>query len=92
MAWRSFLPNPARRARWDTLDLGFLTLDLSYSSPALLCYVKNIFSSFLSFFFFFYNVLQVSNCLVFLCLTDKEHVSPRISLTSVATLNYLLMS
>ena len=35
MAWRSSLPNPARKARWDTLDLGFLTLDLSYSSSAL---------------------------------------------------------
>ena len=32
------------------------------------------------------------DCLVFLCLTDKEHVSPRLSLTNVATLNYLLRS
>ena len=49
------------------------------------------------FFFFlcsyiFYNELQVSDCLVFLCLTDKEHVSPRLSLTNVAALNYLLRS
>ena len=43
-------------------------------------------------FFFFYNGLQVSDCLVFLCLTDKNHVSPRLSLTNVAALNYLLRS
>ena len=53
---------------------------------------------FLFFFIFFLcsyifnNELQVSNCLVFLCLTDKEHVSPRLSLTKVAALNYLLRS
>ena len=41
---------------------------------------------------YFYNELQVSNCLVFLCLTDKEHVTPRLSLTNVAALNYLLRS
>ena len=29
---------------------------------------------------------------MFLCLTDKNHVSPRLSLTNVATLNYLLRS
>ena len=69
---------------WGTLDLGFLTLYLSYSSSALLCYVKKIF--------FFYNELQVSNCLVFLCLTDKEQVTPRISLINVSALNYLLRS
>ena len=32
------------------------------------------------------------DCLVFLYLTDKEHVSPRLSLTNVAALNYLLRS
>ena len=41
---------------------------------------------------FFYNGLQVSDCLIFFCLTDKEHISPRISLTNVAALNYLLRS
>ena len=85
MAWRSSLPNPARRARWDTLDLGSLTLDLSYSSSALFYYVCVTY-------IFFYNGLQVSDCLIFFCLTDKEHVSPRISLTNVATFNYLLRS
>ena len=80
------MPNPARRARWGTLDLSFLTLDLSYLSSALLCYVKKIF------FFFFNNELQVSNCLVFLCLTDKTQINPRISLINVPTLNYLLRS
>ena len=79
------MPNPIRRAKWDTLNLGFLTLDLSYLSSALLCYVKKIF-------FFFYDELQVSNYLVFLCLTDKEQVTPRISLINVPTLNYLLRS
>ena len=44
------------------------------------------------FFFFFYNELQVSNCLVFVCLTDKEQVTPRISLINVPALNYLLRS
>ena len=82
------MPNPARRARWGTLDLGFLTLDLSYSSSALLCYVKKIF---FFYFFYFYNE-QVSNCLVFLCVTGKEQVNPRISLINVPALNYLLRS
>ena len=41
---------------------------------------------------FFYNESQVSYCLVFLYLTDKEHVKPRLSLTNVAVLNYLLRS
>ena len=50
-----------------------------------------LFSPFF-FFFFFYNVLQVSNCLVFLCLTDKEQVTPRITLINVPALNYLLRS
>ena len=30
--------------------------------------------------------------MVFLCLTDKEHVKPWLSLTNVAVLNYLLRS
>ena len=42
--------------------------------------------------YIFNNELQVFDCLVFLCLTDKEHVSPRLSLTKVAALNYLLRS
>ena len=95
------LPNPAGRARWDTLDLSFLTLDLSfltldlsYSSSALLCYVKKIFFFLiylLLLFFFIYNE-QVSNCLVFLYVTDKEQVNPQISLINVPALNYLLRS
>ena len=80
------MPNPPRRAKWGTLDLGFLKLDLSYLSLALLGYVKKIF------FFIFNNELQVSNCLVFLCLTDKTQINPRISLINVPTLNYLLRS
>ena len=48
--------------------------------------IKNLF------FFFFNNESQVSDCLVFLCLTDKEHVKPRLSLTNIAVLNYLLRS
>ena len=55
-------------------------------SFALLCQKDFLSSS------FFYNELQVSNCLVFLCLIDKEHVPPRFSLTNVAALNYLLRS
>ena len=42
--------------------------------------------------YIFYNELQVSDCLVFLCLTDKEHISPQLSLTNIAALNYLLRS
>ena len=83
-----FLTQSNRRARWGTLDLGFLTLYLSYSSSALLCYVKNIFF----LLFSFYTELQVSNCLVFLCLTDKTQVTPRISLINILVLNYLLRS
>ena len=44
------------------------------------------------FFLFFYNDLQVSNCLFFLCSTDKTQVNPRISLINVPALNYLLRS
>ena len=47
---------------------------------------------FFFFFFFLYNELQVSNYLVFLCLTDKEQVNPWISLINVPALNYLLRS
>ena len=83
------MPNPARRAKWGTLDLGFLTLDLSYSSSTLLCYVKKILFLLL---FPFYTEFQVSNCLIFLCLTDKTQVTPRISLINVPALNYLLRS
>ena len=42
--------------------------------------------------FFFYNESQDFDCLVFLCLTDKEHVKPQLSLTNVAVLSYLLRS
>ena len=40
----------------------------------------------------FYNELQVPNCLVFLFLTDKEQVTPWISLINIPALNYLLKS
>ena len=47
------LPNLARRARWDTLDLGFLTLDLSYLSSALFYYIFfTMNSKFLTMFSF----------------------------------------
>ena len=83
MAWWSSLPNPAKRARWDTLDLGFLTLDLGYLSSALLYYI----------FFLCTHFLQWTQscwlCSIFLCLADKNQVSPRLSLTNVTALNYL---
>ena len=49
------------------------------------------------FFFFlrqyiFYTEPQVSNYLVFLCLTDKEQVAPRLRLINIPALNYLLRS
>ena len=42
--------------------------------------------------YIFYTEPQVSNCLVFLCLTDKEQVAPRLSLINIPALNYLLRS
>ena len=81
------MPNPAKRVRWDTLDLGFLTLDFGYVSSALLYYIFSMY-----FFSFFGNGLQVSNCSIFPCLTNKNHISPQLSLTNVPTLNYLLRS
>ena len=54
---------------------------------ALLCQ-----KDFYFLFYFFYNELQVSNYLVFLCLTDKTQVNHRISLINVFALNYLLRS
>ena len=86
------MPNPTRKAGWGTLDLGFLTLDLSYSSSALLYYIKKILFFFFLHQYIFYTELQASNCLVFLCLTDKEQVAPRLSLINVPALNYLLRS
>ena len=53
---------------------------------ALLC--QKDFPSFL----FFFNELQVSNCLFFLCSTDKTQVNHRISLINIPALNYLLRS
>ena len=41
---------------------------------------------------FFFNEIQVSNCLFFLCSTDKTQVNPRISLINIFALNYLLRS
>ena len=58
-------------------------------SSALLCYVKKIFFLLL---LSFYTELQVSNYLVFFCLTNKTQVTPRISLINVPALNYLLRS
>ena len=42
--------------------------------------------------YIFYHELQASNCLVFLCLTEKEQVAPWLSLVNVSMLNYLLRS
>ena len=88
LAWRSSLPNPAWRARWGTLNLGFLTLDLSYLSSALLCYTKKILFSSFNFFTLNSKFLTVW----FFYLTDKTQVNHRISLINVPALNYLLRS
>ena len=91
LAWWSSLPNPAWRARWGTLDLGFLTLDLSYLSSALLCYTQKIL--FLSPFIFFFFTLNFGFLTVwFFYLTNKTQTNPRISLINVPALNYLLRS
>ena len=57
-----------------------------------LLYQKVFFFFFYANIYFFYIELQVSNCLIFLCLTDKEQVAPRLSLINVPALNYLLRS
>ena len=71
---------------WDTLDLGFLILNLSYLSSALFYYI------FFMYIYFLQWTLSFWLCSVFLCLTEKDHVSPRLSLTNVAAFNYLLGS
>ena len=38
-------------------------------------------------FFFFFSMDSKSDCSVFPCLTDKNHVSPWLSLTNVPALN-----
>ena len=90
MASQSSLPNPARRANWGTLDLGFLTLDLSYLSSALLCYIKKIL--FFYYFLFFFTLNSKFLTIWFFCLTDKIQVNPQISLINIPVLNYLLRS
>ena len=65
--------------RFKLFNLGFVLLYIYILKKNLRSYI-------------FYNELQVSDYLVFLCLTDKEHVTPRLSLTNVAALNYLLRS
>ena len=57
-----------------------------------LLYQKVFFFFFYANIYFFYIELQVSNCLILLCLTDKEQVAPRLSLINVPALNYLLRS
>ena len=44
------------------------------------------------YMYFLQWTLSFWPCLVFLCLTDKNHVSSRLSLTNIAALNYLLRS
>ena len=93
MARRPSLPNPTRRARWYLRRFSNIIFKL-FVLVFVLLYIY-IFFNFLIFFlcsYIFYNELQVSDCFVFLCLTDKEHVSPWLSLTNVAALNYLLRS
>ena len=58
---------------------------------ALLC--QKDFPFFLLYIYIYiYNELQVSNCLFFLCSTDKTQVNPRISLINVPALNCLFRS
>ena len=91
MAWRSSLPNPAWRARWGTLDLGFLTLDLSYLSSASLCRTKKTRFSF--YYHYHHFTLNFGFLTVwFFYLTDKAQTNPRLSLINVPALNYLLRS
>ena len=69
------------RFRFSNIKFKLFILDF-----ALLC--QKDFPS----FFFFFNEIQVSNCLFFLSSTDKTQVNPRISLINVPALNYLLRS
>ena len=86
------MPDPARRARWGILDLGFLILDLNYLSLALLCYIKKIFFFFFLFSFHLFTLNSKFLTVWFFCLTDKTQVNPWISLINVPALNYLLRS
>ena len=94
MARRPSLPNPTKRGRW-YLRFRFSNIIFKLFVLVFVLLYIYIFFNFLIFFlcsYIFYNELQVSDCFVFLCLTDKEHVSPWLSLTNVAALNYLLRS
>ena len=86
-----FLAQPSSESQVGYHRLGFLTLDLSYLCSALFYYIYIIKKHFF-YAHIFYNESQVSDCLIFLCLTNKEHVKPRLILTNVAALNYLLRS
>ena len=88
LTWRSSLPNPTWRARWGTLDLGFLTLDLNYLSSTLLCRTKKTRFSFYHFFTLNFGFLIVW----FFYLIDKTQTNPWLSLINVLALNYLLRS
>ena len=93
LAWQSSLPNPAWRARLGTLDSGFLTLDLSYLSLALLCRTKKTRFSFYHHFFIIFFTLNFGFLTVwFFYLTDKAQINPWLSLINVPALNYLLRS
>ena len=82
-----FLAQPSQESQVGYLRFRFsnIRFKLFVLGFALLCQ-KDFF------IFYFYNELQVSNCLVFLCLIDKEQVTPQISLINVPALNYLLRS
>ena len=67
-------------------------LRFRFSNIRFKLFVLGIVLLYMCDLYLFYNGFQVSDCLIFFCLTDKEHVNPRISLTNVAALNYLLKS
>ena len=67
-------------------------LRFRFSNIRFKLFVLGIVLLYMCDLYFFYNGFQVFDCLIFFCLIDKEHVNPRISLTNVAALNYLLRS
>ena len=87
------MSNPAWRARWGTLDLGFSNIKLRlFALDLALPYRKDSFFFFHPFhhFFFLHDFRLLTVWLFY--LTDKTQVTPRISLINVPALNYLRRS
>ena len=86
MARWSPLPNPRERARWETLELSSLAKDLDFFNPTHVT---------ISLSFYFPLIMDFNYLIAFCFLAisaDKRQVTPRLNLTNVAALYYLLHS